>query len=418
MRSQPGPFSPATSLPVLLLPLTLFLNACGQGPSSDIHTEVRDSAGITVVESNGLPEHGANGWTLGQNPDLSIGTLDGDSLYQLFRVSGGVLLDDGRMVISENGRLQLRVFGADGVFQASFGREGEGPGEFTFIRILGVLGTDTLVALDGNQRRISRFHLTDGFLDQALVDDEAGVAHFSNGMFSDGSVVFGGGLVFGPGGPTPSDGYQRTTTDFQAVTPDGSISHSFGEFPGSELFFRTQSGSGERMISASVIHMGKVTRAHARDHRLVVGTGDSFEIQLFEPGGALTHLIRAQAPQVPVTSAILDGLLEERIADLDDPSMAPATRTSFQDVPAADFVPAFQNLFLDSEGFLWVEHMRLPGERLTTWTVFDDEGLPITQLSLPRQNRILDIGRDRVLALFEDELGVEYLRVYPLSRGG
>jgi hypothetical protein len=108
----------------------LLLSACGAGSTAGVQTEARDSAGVTIVESSGLPAHGAGGWVLGQNSELSIGTLDGDTLYQLFRVSDGILLPDGRIVVSENGRLQLRVFGADGVFQSSLGREGEGPGRW------------------------------------------------------------------------------------------------------------------------------------------------------------------------------------------------------------------------------------------------------------------------------------------------
>jgi hypothetical protein len=192
---------------------------------------------------------------------------------------------------------------------------------------------------------------------------------------------------------------------------------SFGEFPGNEIFFRRQGSGGEMMISASVIHLGKIPRAHARGDRLVVGTGDSYDVQIFEPNGDLVKILRVRIPPTPVTSGLLEGLLEERIADLDDPSNAPATRSAFQDIPAADFVPAYRGLFLDSEGFLWVEHYRLPGQGLTTWSVFDPEGIPVTELSLPRQNRILDISQDKVLALYEDDLGVEYVRVYPLTRG-
>lgn len=413
-----GPNRPEKSILPGLLPIfLLLLSSCGTETRSTIRTETRDSAGVTIVESSGLPERGSGGWTLGQNPELSIGMLEGDTLYQLFRVTNGIFLSDGRIAISENGRLQLRVFGPDGSFLQGLGREGEGPGEFEFVVIVGALGTDTLVALDGSQRRISRFHLTEGFLDQATIAEEAGIAHFFNGMFSDGSVVFGGGLNFGPGGATPNDGYQRPTAEFRSVTPDGRIDTDFGDFPGTEIFFKTQGGGGEMMISASVIHFGKTVRTHTRGSRFVLGTGDSFEVDFFGPEGRLERLVRVMAPPIPVTQEMLDGLLEERLAALDDPTRAPATRSSFDEIPAADFVPAYRNLFLDSEGFLWVEHYRLPGNGLSTWTIFDPDGVPVTELSLPRQNRILDIGPGKVLALFEDDLGVEYLRVYPLTRG-
>ena len=49
--------------------------------------------------------------------------------------------------------------------------------------------------------------------------------------------------------------------------------------------------------------------------------------------------------------------------------------------------------------------------------MFDGEGRPRTRLSLPSDNRLLDIGRDYVMAVFEDPLGVQYLRLFALSRG-
>jgi len=101
------------------------------------------------------------------------------------------------------------------------------------------------------------------------------------------------------------------------------------------------------------------------------------------------------------------------------PELAPQIRAGFrEDNPHADFMPAFQALLLDSEGNLWVEDYNLPGDTLRNWTVFDEEGVPITRGSLPMENRVMDIGQDFVLALFRDELGVEYLRSYPLTRGG
>jgi len=86
-------------------------------------------------------------------------------------------------------------------------------------------------------------------------------------------------------------------------------------------------------------------------------------------------------------------------------------------MPHADFMPAFEALLLDSEGYLWVEDKNIPGDTLRTWTVFDKSGVPETRLSLPATNRVLDIGRDFVMAVFRDELDVEYVRVYPLTRG-
>jgi len=394
------------------------LAACGPADPPGIQTQFADSAGVIIVENSGLPEPGAGGWTLGQTPTLSIGTLEDDTLYQFYGVTGSVKLSDGRIAITDNGNHQLRIFAPDGTFLASFGREGEGPGEFRNIRVMGTVGSDTLVVLDGRQRRTSRVHPEVGFLGHALLPEEAGVAMHSNGMFGDGSIVFGGLINWNRTGEPPADGYERLTNPYYSVSLDGSGIIQFGEFPGTEVYWMTGNVGGTSSLAAAFVLFGKSPRAMARGDRMVLGTRDRYEINFFDSSGGLDRIVRVQTAPVAVTTAHLEGLLEERLASLPDPALAPRLRSGFWDIPHAETMPAFENLLLDSEGSLWVEDNHLPGDTLRTWTVFDEEGIPMTRLSLPTDNRVLDIGGDFVLARFEDQLGVEYVRSYPLTRGG
>jgi hypothetical protein len=113
----------------------------------------------------------------------------------------------------------------------------------------------------------------------------------------------------------------------------------------------------------------------------------------------------------------VDRLIQERVASLEDPSAAPALRNALRDMPTPPTMPAYQSLVVDVEGCLWVEDFQRPGVGLKSWTVFGEEGRPRTRLSLPADNRVLEIGKDYVMAVFEDPLGVEYLRLYGLTRG-
>ena len=394
------------------------LAACGPADGPGIQTQFTDSAGVTIAESAGLPEQGAGGWVLGQTPTLSIGTLDGDSLYQFFGVTGAVKLSDGRIAMTDNGTHQLRIFAPDGTFLSRFGREGEGPGEFRNIQVMGTVGSDTLVILDGRQRRTSRFHPEEGFLGQIVLPEEAGVAMHSNGMFGDGSIVFGGLINWNRGDATPNSGYERLTNPFYSVSLDGGGIQHFGEFPGTEVVWMTGHLDGRETLSAGFVTFGLSPIARARGDRLVLGTRDRYEVNVFDASAALTRIIRVQTPPVAVTEAHLNGYLEEMLARLPSPDLAPQVRAGFRDAHHADFMPAFETLLLDSDGKLWVEDHNLPGDILRSWTVFDEEGVPLTRLSLPNTNRVMDIGEDFVLALYRDEMDVEYIRSYPLTRGG
>ncbi len=408
--------TPCRLLP-LLAPAAFLLAGCGGEHVGSVETQVRDSAGVTIVESTGLPEAGAGGWALSQEPSLTIGTFQGDTLYQLYRVSGGTRLPDGRIVLSDNGSFQVRIFGPDGTFQESWGREGEGPGEFQSIQVVGRLKGDTVVILDGRQRRISLLRPGEGFLDQSTIEEDVGMTFVSNGMFQDGSIVFGGGLTFGPGGEMPSDGLNRSDTPYRSARLDGSLAADFGSVPGPEIFMRTQGSGGEFMISASSIPFGRRPAAFAKGPWFYVGSSDTYEISAFDSDGRLGRILRVLMPLPPVTDRDVDQFIQERVAELEDPTQAPSVRTDLRQMPTPQTMPAYGGIIVDAADYVWVQDFPRPGVRLRTWTVFDPRGTPRTRLSLPSDNRVLEIGEDYALAVFEDELGVEYLRVFPLTRG-
>jgi len=243
------------------------------------------------------------------------------------------------------------------------------------------------------------------------------MTYVSNGMFGDGSIVFGGGLTFGPGGDTPTDGLSRSATHYRSATLSGDLGADFGSIPGSEFFMRSQGGGGEFYITATLIPFGRRPAAFARGDRLFLGSADTYEISGFDPEGRLNRIIRVLQPLPPVSSQDVERHIEEEVAELEDPSGAPTLRSSLRDMPTPETMPAYQGLLLDEDGFLWVEDFRQPGQGQRTWTVFDRDGTPRTRLSLPSDNRVLEIGEDYLMAVFEDQLGVQYLRLYALHRG-
>ena len=96
--------------------LALFSAACGTGSDTgpQLRSEVRDSAGVTIVE-NARPTTGSRlGWRVGEAPAVSIGTLEGDEVYQLYAVEDAARLSDGRIAIANGGTGEIRFFSAAG----------------------------------------------------------------------------------------------------------------------------------------------------------------------------------------------------------------------------------------------------------------------------------------------------------------
>ena len=99
------------------------LGACSSGDTSAPVAEVIDSAGVSLV-LNRLPDGplGTGGLSLDAEPMLEIGSFEGDSLYQLYRVAGARRLADGRLVVANAGTFEVRVYDAEGQYERAWGR--------------------------------------------------------------------------------------------------------------------------------------------------------------------------------------------------------------------------------------------------------------------------------------------------------
>ena len=88
-----------------------------------------------------------------------------------------------------------------------------------------------------------------------------------------------------------------------------------------------------------------------------------------------------------------------------------------REAPIPEFHPAYEAIYADVTGCLWVEETRVPGgDTARHTTIFDPEGRMIGSVVLPDGLRVEQIGEDYVLGRWTDDLGVEYLRLYPLTR--
>ncbi|MFH1764845.1 MAG: hypothetical protein ABIF09_11690, partial [Gemmatimonadota bacterium] len=243
-------------------------------------TEVWDSAGITIVENYGEVGPDGGGWVVSPEPVLSIGTFQGDSVYQLFEVEGAKRLQDGGIAIANAGSGEIRVFDGEGRFLVAHGRKGEGPGEFEDSALVGVLGGDTLVVVDNQLRRISLVHPVEGFLESTRISDDLGGGAYPQGMFADRTVVMGGGFYFSSAsGDQLSSGFSRRETNYQSAGLDGELVTDFGEFPGSEFFMQVQNlGGGAMSMMARLIPFGKHAMQTVGPERFYYASGDRWEV--------------------------------------------------------------------------------------------------------------------------------------------
>ncbi|HUH11706.1 MAG TPA: hypothetical protein VMK65_01295 [Longimicrobiales bacterium] len=405
---------PAT-LPCLLVLLPVFSTGCADAGARS-HAVVRDSAGVSIVESAGPAWGEDEGWRVAAEPSVDIGVVEGDEAYQLHRVSDVDRLSDGTIVVAENTR--LRFYDEEGRHLRDVGREGGGPGEFRWIQELQVLPGDTLLVYDGRARRVSILDPQGAVLTTATPRTPDPLRPRSllgrlDGRFTGVVIV-----------PTEGDaeGFRRDTLLYVTYDDMGALTDTLARGLGQEWFQRTTqtatAGGGVIFnVEEGTIPFGRSLLHALGPKRLVLGQTDGWVLDVRGPDGALQRsLRRTDAPPRPLSPDELDRYVAWRL-DNPRPSAQPARlEKTLRELRYPETLPVFRALRLDSEGALWTEDFRFPWEEQPRWSVFDADGQLLGHVETPAGLSVHAIGPDWVLGTWRDELDVEHVRLHRLER--
>jgi len=398
---------PALTALTALIAVTALLQSCG-GEHGRSAPTITDSAGVTIVEyAAWAPE--SLPWSVGGEPLVQIGALEGEDAYQFDQIGGVGRLSDGSIVVANGGTQELRYFDRTGRHLRTTGRKGEGPGEFQALGLLVVLPGDTVAVYDWNQRRISYFDAAGTFARSISFQYPAGVP-FPAGRFADGGWLSQPGFVFAPG--SPGTDVVRDTSRLLVFDEDGKLRDSTSRWIGPDFYIRSEGNSA----FATSLPFGRSTELGVWDDRYYAGYTDRYEIVRRTEAGAPDLVIRAQRPAVPVTDAAVAAHKAERL-ERTDAQFRPQMERLYQDIPFPPTMPAFSDLQVDADGNLWVLEVTLPGDERRRWTVFDTTGRMLGSIETPPAVSLREIGRDYLLGTWTDDLEVQYVRLYRLDRG-
>ncbi len=390
--------------------VVLLSAACGTGSDSGsaLRSEVRDSAGVTIVE-NARPAAGSRlGWRVGEAPAVSIGALEGDEVYQLYGVEDATRLSDGRIAVANGGTSEIRFFSADGGYLESWGALGEGPGEFAQWdpEAVGTWPGDSIVAAAWWRGQIVVFD-ADGKPGRTATLGEGRFSFL--GLMPDGQILGKPSLLigmnFGAGGST----LRRQEAEFAVIAPTGVIRASLGTQPGDEWYFSPTGPAGRPHP------FGRSVLATVWGPLAVVSANDSYEIRAYDSDGVLAKIVRRDHELRPPTQAELDAWFTDSYADRSEEDQARLSAL-FEGMTLVDFFPAFSALHSDPLGYLWVQEYSFPGQDESIWTVFDSGGRVQGFVETPRNLDVVEIGEDYILGTTTDELGVERVQLWPLER--
>ncbi|MEQ9401587.1 MAG: hypothetical protein RJQ04_20645 [Longimicrobiales bacterium] len=404
---RPAARASGLGLLALLAPAALVLAACGEEPPP---APPPTDGGAVVVENPALPPDARLEWRIGTRPELSIGVASGRTAHQLFGVRDATVLPDGRIAIANGGTGEIRVFDATGAHLTSMGGAGEGPGEFRRLEAVEAWPGDSLLAWDARQQRMSVFS-ADGTHGRTFR-----LRHFEDtysprflGVTPDGRLLVRGG--FPQRSDEPYQGMFRPMSRYALLDAQGNPGTDLGEHPGEEGYLTA--GGGFETFSEHP--HAKTTVSAVWGDEVLISPNDSFELTAFDLDGAPTRRIRLDYDLVAPTREDMEAWFEAFTAD-DTAEERAAFRRSFEDLPLLEAFPAFEAIEVDALGFVWVREYPRTADDPLSWIVFDPAGRAQGRIQTPPGLEVYEIGADYLLGRTRDELDIERVERWALTR--
>jgi hypothetical protein len=361
---------------------------------------------------------------LAPEPSLVIGIQSGE-MYEFSHIAGSARLSDGRIVVADGGSNTLRFFDSSGVFIKSAGGHGGGPGEFQNLQSFYVLPGDTLVA-GGLRGDLSWFSGTGRYLSQHTMVNppiNTGAAGFPVVLAPlDGS---GSRAVTAVPRALPRSVGARWVDSITPVIVNGqnAVTRSLSVVPSMELAM--SEGNPKPVWFRS-------NATYASDgHHFYLGFGTEYAIRVYSTSGVLQRILRRHWVPVRVTSKDIDTYVTEwgKRWIKSTGAAADAERESLRNDVYARNVPAFSQFIADRVGRLWVREAHLgdaPGSGglntmplvASTWSVFDDGGHWLGDVTMPARFFPRDIGADYVLGTALDDDDMQTVAMYRLTAVG
>ncbi len=394
------------------------LHACARTETSKWGGTQTDSAGVAIITnpSEGLWAPG-DAWTVEEV--LSIGSVEGDVVYQFGTIAGVDVDPAGNVYVADQQAQDVRVYDPNGRYLRTLGGPGSGPGEMgRGITGVFVVGDEILVPDLGNQR-IDRFDLEGAPLASQRLDLAQGIPlrwdAFSGGRL----IVQKRALNIGDSTATPHGDPILT------LTAEGEEPDTVAVLPIGQSFQVTGGRARIRQFEPEPIWDADP------DGRILTGMNDAWRFEVWAADGSLSRVITRPSERKPVTERDKQ-VFKDAIADLARQQGAPpqAVEALLQQMEFADYFPTFVTIALGPNGSVWVQNFRsgdeLAGEGetfdvqdmgSTDWGVFDAEGRYLGIVTFPGRYQPIRAMGDRFYGVARDELDVQSLKVYRVITG-
>jgi hypothetical protein len=343
-------------------------------------------------------------------PEIVLGADATGSREMFGVVYGATRLPDGNILVADAGDFGLRVFSTSGRLVRQYGRKGQGPGELTALMQMLRCG-DTLITRERLSHKISVFTLDGRFIRSFRFGSrEAHRPPYRTTCSADATMLHLGWYD----DAELRQGLVRSTVPYWLSKLDSVPGAVIARRPGDEMQGRVVPG---RMRGSSQPLIGRRSVAAITRDRIYIGSGDSYEIGVYDLAGKPLGTIRKMVTPVAVTAADVAAVKQRRLSLVSDKER-PAYERELAEFEIARFIPPYESLVVDSEGLVWVRDYPRATEQLARWSVFTSMGAANAEVQLPASLEVYEIGKDYVLGRYLDpDESVPQVRLYRLRRG-
>lgn len=399
------------------LGLLLLISACaGEDDASSTSTVIRDSAEVRIIEFGERLGGGAIGWTFTGPPEYGVDNDETDPDYQLFEVVDAMSTGDGGLAIANSGTHEIRFYDAFGDYEGSYGRLGDGPGEFRNIGWMRYTVRGEIAVGDRRARRITVFDRDRELVRTVDMSAATGSASDVDNAFSSPpdplAMLFDGSTLAATYAPYPGnfEGAVRLDVTLWRIGPEPGGPVRVGGWLNDEAFLFS---TGD-FVSVSERAFSRSTYVDFDGSGFWVGDNDTWEIRGYGASGALHTIIRRDDPPLPVTEELVLQEMEARYRDVDDGPRKEQMITEQLELERHETMPAFGDLRVVPDGAVWVQEFARTASQQRFWISIDLESGTLGRLVLPTRFRVLRFEREHVILVETDEFGRESVHRYGL----
>jgi hypothetical protein len=383
----------------LLLGATLI--ACsGEEPRSSVSQ--RDSAEVTIIESSSPRWGPADGWTVDPEPLLDLATSGNGTPHEFYRVRDAIRLPDRSIAVADGGSCEVRFFSSTGRFQQAVGRRGDGPGEFERLTSIHRIRDDSLIALDYWLRRLTVL-APERSVSRTISLLSDGIRVSELRTLNEATLV---ATVYSLREYEGMNGLFRGLDPVITMSLTGAVLDTVTSIPGHESF--------EGPTFSAPALFGKDSHIAVHQGLIYLGSADQMQFEVFSPTGRLERIVRIPEVDLSVSKQEID---EERAA-LAGPNPPPTITDIIAAIPEPETKPAYSDLLVDTEGFVWAAEYQGHAEREKPkdWRVFSPEGEWLGSVQSPARFTVYEIGLEYVLGTLLDDMDAEHVQLLRLSR--